>query len=136
MIGQIIRLARERSESPVAFVAFLDQLADDYGAAEGRDDRVLITSCHRAKGCEWPLVILPELTDGSFPVIREGANDKAIEDAAALVLCRHDTGTGKACADFADGSGADCHEQDGQIRSPPKPLASRFLDEGEFVGCR
>jgi DNA helicase II / ATP-dependent DNA helicase PcrA len=30
-------------------------------------EAVLITSVHKAKGCEWPLVILPQLEDGRFP---------------------------------------------------------------------
>lgn len=132
MIGQIIRLARERGESPVAFVAFLDQLADDYGAAEGRDDRVLITSCHRAKGCEWPLVILPELTDGSFPVIRDGANDKAIEDERRLFY----VATTRAQERLALISPMDqaliAMSKTGKSDPPLKPLASRFLYEANL----
>lgn len=50
MVAQIVKLARERKESPADFVLFLNQLAADYGAAEARTDRVLITSCHRSKG--------------------------------------------------------------------------------------
>ena len=39
----------------------------DQPAAEA----LLITSVHRSKGLEWPLVILPGLEDGSFPFYRE-----------------------------------------------------------------
>ena len=35
------------------------------------EDTLLITSVHRSKGLEWPLVILPGLEEGSFPFYRE-----------------------------------------------------------------
>ena len=35
-------------------------------------ERLLITSVHRAKGLEWPLVILPGLEDGFFPLCKDG----------------------------------------------------------------
>lgn len=35
-------------------------------------DRVLITSIHRAKGLEWPVVIMPGLDDSAFPVTSDG----------------------------------------------------------------
>lgn len=38
--------------------------------------RVLITSIHRSKGLEWPLVIMPELKDESFPSIRKEGKRK------------------------------------------------------------
>ena len=34
-------------------------------------DKLLITSIHRAKGLEWPLVIVPGLEDGAFPLLSE-----------------------------------------------------------------
>lgn len=39
-------------------------------------DRVLITSIHRSKGLEWPLVIIPELKDEAFPSIRKEGKRK------------------------------------------------------------
>jgi len=35
-------------------------------------DSLLITSIHRAKGLEWPLVVLPGLEEGIFPFFKEG----------------------------------------------------------------
>lgn len=43
------------------------------------DRGVLITSIHRAKGLEWPTVILPELAEGVFP-----ASEADIEDERRL----------------------------------------------------
>jgi DNA helicase II / ATP-dependent DNA helicase PcrA len=36
-----------------------------------KHDAVLITSVHRSKGLEWPMVILPKLAESYFPYIRE-----------------------------------------------------------------
>lgn len=49
---------------------FLDKIDRlNPGSAEPEGDSLLITSIHRAKGLEWPLVIIPGLSDGSFPLI-------------------------------------------------------------------
>lgn len=42
---------------------------------EGRD-AVLITSVHRAKGLEWPCVIVPELAEGVFPAAGADIEDE------------------------------------------------------------
>jgi len=41
-------------------------------------EALLITSVHRAKGLEWPLVILPGLEEGAFPFYRE--RESAVDD--------------------------------------------------------
>lgn len=132
MIGQIIKLARERNESPAAFVQFLDQLAADYGAAEGSADRVLITSCHRAKGCEWPLVILPELTDGCFPVIRENTGDAEIEDERRLFYVAATRAMERLALLAPMDQGLIAMSKTGKSDPPVKPLASRFLYEANL----
>lgn len=48
--------------------------AEDEPAAE----TLLITSVHRSKGLEWPLVILPGLEEGAFPFYRE--REGGVED--------------------------------------------------------
>lgn len=54
-------------------------------SSENSVDSVLITSVHRSKGLEWPLVILPELWQGSFPFIpREKAKIPSFEDERRL----------------------------------------------------
>lgn len=133
MIWQIVKLARERGESPTGFVAFLDQLAADYGAAEARDDRVLITSCHRAKGLEWPLVILPELTDGSFPVIRDGSGDGEIEDERRLFYVAATRAKERLALLAPMDQALLMSSRTGRSDPPSNPLASRFLYEANLT---
>ncbi len=48
-------------------------------------DTLLITSIHRAKGLEWPLVILPGLENGSFPLYKEQDSGlESLEDERRL----------------------------------------------------
>ena len=129
MIAQIVRLARERRETPSAFVAFLDQLAADYGASESRTDRVLITSCHRAKGLEWPLVILPELSDGAFPVVRKGTDDDDIEDERRLFYVAVTRAKERLALLAPMDQALIKASRSGRSVPPEKPLASRFLFE-------
>lgn len=133
MIWQIVKLAGDRGESPTGFVAFLDQLASDYGAAEARDDRVLITSCHRAKGLEWPLVILPELTDGSFPVIRDGAGDAEIEDERRLFYVAATRAKERLALLAPMDQALIMSSRSGRSDPPSNPLASRFLYEANLT---
>lgn len=100
------------------------------GARQPGGDALLITSVHRAKGLEWPLVILPGLAEGSFPFHREQPGKTAeMEDERRLfyvamtraieqVVFIHPADTGlKRCLAV------------GSTRSPASPLASRFLYE-------
>lgn len=42
-------------------------------------DAVCITSIHRAKGLQWPVVIVPGLSEGSFPYLANASSDKELE---------------------------------------------------------
>jgi DNA helicase II / ATP-dependent DNA helicase PcrA len=53
------------------FLARVGQLRQGEGSRS--EEGLLITSVHRAKGLEWPLVILPGLEEGSFPFYGEEA---------------------------------------------------------------
>lgn len=57
----------------------LDKIAEFKAAGvEPAAESMLITSVHRSKGLEWPLVILPGLAEGSFPFYRE--RDSGVDD--------------------------------------------------------
>ena len=129
MVAQVVKLARERKESPADFVLFLNQLAADYGAAEASTDRVLITSCHRSKGLEWPLVILPELADGSFPVVREGTGDEELEDERRLFYVAVTRAKERLALLAPMDQALIRASRTGKSVAPEKPLASRFLFE-------
>jgi DNA helicase-2/ATP-dependent DNA helicase PcrA len=97
-ISSRISTAENRIKTCQAFVRFAGRLelavapflekirALRQQAAAPAGDSLLITSIHRAKGLEWPVVIIPGLADGSFPLIfddREGAFDN-LEDERRL----------------------------------------------------
>jgi len=116
----------------LSVVGLLDKL-DEFRAA-GRDpagESLLLTSVHRAKGLEWPLVIVPGLEEGSFPFYRErngGSGDLederrlfyvAITRAMERLVCIHPADP-KLDQAIALGSGS----------APKQPSrASRFLFE-------
>lgn len=89
--------AENRVKTCEAFIDFaaahkltVDGLLDkiDVLRGAGRDESpeaLLITSVHRAKGLEWPLVILPGLAEGSFPFFRErDGSGQELEDERRL----------------------------------------------------
>ncbi len=102
-----------------------------YGGADPAEESLLITSVHRSKGLEWPLVILPGLEEGAFPFYREresGENDLederrlfyvALTRAIEQVVCIHPRD-----ADFKRCIAKCCGKIPG-----PMVRASRFLYE-------
>lgn len=97
------------------------------------EDSLLITSIHRAKGLEWPLVILPGLEDGSFPFYREREKEGNLEDERRLFYVAITRGIEKVVC---------IHPQDAQLKKnisrnfskvPSGMLrASRFLYEANI----
>ena len=61
-----IEFAARQQTTAGGFLDRIEGLAEGTGKGEG--DRLLITSIHRAKGLEWPLVIVPGLAEGVFPL--------------------------------------------------------------------
>ncbi len=80
-----VRFARRRKENVGDFLASIEQLRCTNSGDQ--DDSLLITSIHRAKGLEWPLVILPGLEDGAVPYRREEDEEgpENIEDERRLM---------------------------------------------------
>lgn len=76
MLAALQRFTRRQNMSAAEFTQYLVQCRIDARAMSSLDrkeagDRVIITSIHRAKGLEWPVVILPGLEDDAFPVTRD-----------------------------------------------------------------
>lgn len=128
-----IDFARTSGASVSCFLQELDtyrQLSDSV-----RQEQLLITSIHRAKGLEWPLVILPGLAEGGFPFSREsGEPQEGWEDERRLcyvamtrarewLVCIHPPDEQLATAVSALG---------GTPKRNGKKGASRFLFEANF----
>lgn len=56
----------------------IEAMRAQYNALNEDEDHLQILSIHRAKGLEWPLVVLPELSDGVLPAI--GSNGEISAD--------------------------------------------------------
>lgn len=69
LLREIIALASRRNWSIRALLEFMAGQSRSFALSvrEKSDDALLITSIHRAKGLEWPLVIMPEIIEGHFP---------------------------------------------------------------------
>ena len=63
------RFAERLGLAAAPFLAKIETLQQP--AAAPAEDSLLITSIHRAKGLEWPVVIIPGLSDGSFPLLAD-----------------------------------------------------------------
>ena len=134
MIEQIVKLARSQPLTAPEFADFLDQLAIDYGASADRgDDRVLLTSCHRSKGLEWRVVILPELTDGQFPAIKDGSTASDIEDERRLFYVALTRAMEKLVLIVPLDRSFVAAAHGGKSTAPASPVVSRFLYEANVL---
>jgi len=115
----------------------IDELMAEAAASafESRPNAVTITSIHKAKGLEWPFVILPGMREGGIPVegsVEEGPRTEAerrlcyvgITRAQEELLMVHPADT-----DLAYFAGAGICGPDKEA----KPIASRFLYEGNVL---
>ena len=76
MVRSVVPCTRAHRSYAQSDVLRIDRSSQDVNK---KDTGVLITSIHRAKGLEWPTVILPELSEGVFP-----ASDADIDDERRL----------------------------------------------------
>lgn len=126
-----INFARVHRLSITGLINKIAELQRESSGEEG--DVLLITSVHRAKGLEWPLVILPGLEEGSFPFFREQGKEDDLEDERRLFYVAITRGIEEVVC---------VHPPDAQLKRnvarnlskvPPGMLrASRFLYEANL----
>lgn len=115
-------------------LADIDELMSEAaaGAFESRPNAVVITSIHKAKGLEWPLVIVPSLREGGLPV--EGsANDDPRKEAERRLCYVALTRAREQLWMLHPEDTELCHHAAAGMQGPAKdgkPIASRFLYEG------
>ncbi|MDX1442962.1 MAG: ATP-dependent helicase [Gammaproteobacteria bacterium] len=82
LVDTLEALAAEGNFSAGDFIAYMEDLRERVRENAERDDAVLLTSIHRAKGLEWPVVVLPSLVEGQFPFHSDRKRlDRAREEA-------------------------------------------------------
>jgi DNA helicase-2/ATP-dependent DNA helicase PcrA len=121
-----IRFARRRDQNISSFLADVEQLRQANGSDQ--DDYLLITSIHRAKGLEWPLVILPGLEDGAVPYRREDDEEggAGIEDERRLMYVGMTRAIEKLCLLHASDSRFEKRNRAGDSRCPFSTEDKRF----------
>ena len=70
----LIRFVAAKQVSINEFLCTFEKLKDEKNQP---GDSLLITTVHRAKGLEWPLVIVPGLEQGNFPFEQKNGKSKA-----------------------------------------------------------
>ena len=150
-ISSRISTAENRIKTCQAFVRFAERLnltvapfLEKIRLLQQQDtapvgDSLLITSIHRAKGLEWPVVIIAGLTDGSFPLIIDDheATFDNLEDERRLFYVAMTRARQQAFFIHPPDSRFDKIKKAGKARYPqPKDdddfPASRFLYEANI----
>ncbi len=121
-----VRFARRRNQDVTSFLLDIEKLQREGGDVHG--DHLLITSIHRAKGLEWPLVILPGLEDGSVPYrVEEGMEGgEGIEDERRLMYVAMTRAMEKLCLLYPEDSRFEKRNRSGDSRCPLSTEEGRF----------
>ena len=70
-IDAYVQFCGSKNFSTLEVIDQIEALRKEQSAKNENSNTVLITSAHRSKGLEWPVVILPRLAEGCFPYIRD-----------------------------------------------------------------
>lgn len=70
-IDAFIDFCKSKNLSTNELITQIELLRDAQRGNKGLIDAVTITSVHRSKGLEWPMVLLPRLSETCFPYIRD-----------------------------------------------------------------
>ena len=134
-----VRFARRRKENVGDFLASIEQLRRVNSGDQEDSDSLLITSIHRAKGLEWPLVILPGLEDGAVPYRREEDEEgpENIEDERRLMYVGMTRAIERLCLLYPEDSRLERNMRAGDSRTPLSTVdraypASCFLYESNL----
>jgi DNA helicase-2/ATP-dependent DNA helicase PcrA len=121
--------ARETGRRVDGFLQLIGELQAQHRDRQG--ERLLITSIHRAKGLEWPLVILPGLAEGRFPYYSSPELAGQVEDERRLFYVGCTRARERLCLLHPPDPGLERYEQAQESRVPPpyRCIASRFLYE-------
>lgn len=79
---------RTADTSPTPLRRFLENsmLATDTAAGVEDSAKVTISTCHAAKGLEWPVVFVPAVEEGTFPFYRSVTPDEQREERRLLYV--------------------------------------------------
>lgn len=117
----------------------LDELMSESASSafEAKPSAVTITSIHKAKGLEWPLVILPGMREGGIPV--EDADGDGPRTEAERRLCYVAMTRAQESLVMLHPEDSDLHDHCASGMTGPaegvRPIASRFLYEANPSVC-
>ncbi|KAF8638307.1 hypothetical protein AX17_002327 [Amanita inopinata Kibby_2008] len=79
--------SKQSQETPLRLFLQASSLSSegDNDTADNAEGRVTISTCHAAKGLEWPIVMIPSVDDGTFPFSR--SDDVEEERRLLYVAC-------------------------------------------------
>lgn len=105
---------------------------------EAKRSSVTITSMHKAKGLEWPLVILPGLREGGIPAEEASQEPQRVEAERRLCYVGMTRAQERLCLIHpADSELEHCAQAHAGAKSlGVKPIASRFLYEANIRLCQ
>jgi len=86
-LNQISRFARQYSslQNFLSELALLGSIESEAGAVEERNDAVILSTVHQAKGLEWSVVFIIYLADGYFPSSRSLKSRENVEEERRLL---------------------------------------------------
>lgn len=128
--------ARQQSLTPAVFAARIDALGEAEKRLRVTDGGVQVVTAHRAKGLEWPLVILPDLDDGTFPATDSAgvsAHDPAwIEGERRLFYVAATRAMERLVLLVPPDEDLAAYRESGGREAPVKMIASRFVYEAQL----
>ena len=141
LLDVLLEQAAELGNDPDAFIELLRR------PVENRDDGVLITTVHGAKGLEWPLVVLAGANEEDFPhysrdnplTPRRLEEERrlfyvAITRARERLLMLHDTGEHRPSRFLAESAWQDCEGVRERLAAAQEDAAPLAVTRPDLVG--